>query len=84
MLQFLEQRQAAGLRGPLRQCPAGQAPAGFSRLMLDQSQIPSAKAGAASLLLLCPGLNQGLGQGLQDPKGAVWGQGIHPGGAYCL
>lgn len=34
----------------------GQAPAGFSRLVLDQSQISSTKAGAASLLLFCPGL----------------------------
>lgn len=31
-------------------------PAGVSRLMLDQSQIPSAKAGAVSFLLLCQGL----------------------------
>lgn len=54
--QFLEQTGAAGFRGPLWLCPAGQAPAGFSSLVLDQSQIPSTKAGAASLLLLCPGL----------------------------
>lgn len=55
--QVLEQRGAAGHRGPLAEPPAGQAPTGFSRLRAGQLPGPQHReAGAASVLLPCPGL----------------------------
>lgn len=52
-----------GYRGPLGEPPAGQAPAGFSKLRAGQLPGPrrrAGEAGAASGLLLCLGLLRSL------------------------